>query len=81
MNQLKEYEVDFGEASVLGEHENVVRIMSIHKSKGLEFPVVIVGELNKPFNFMDLRQKLLIHVDDYLGPDCVELETRRIGST
>lgn len=81
MNQLREYEVDFGEASVLGEHENVVRIMSIHKSKGLEFPVVIVGELSKPFNFMDLRQKLLIHADDYLGPDCVEVETRRSGST
>ena len=81
MNQLQEYEVDFGEASVLGEHENVVRIMSIHKSKGLEFPVVFVGELNKPFNFSDLRQKLLIHADDYLGPDCMDVETRRSGST
>ena len=81
MNQLREYEVDFGEASVLGEHENVVRIMSIHKSKGLEFPVVFVGELNKPFNFMDLRQKLLIHADDYLGPDCMNLETRQSGPT
>lgn len=81
MNQLREYEVDFGEASVLGEHENVVRIMSIHKSKGLEFPVVFVGELNKPFNFSDLRQKLLIHADDYLGPDCIDLETRQSGPT
>lgn len=81
INQLREYEVDFGEANVLGEGEDVVRIMSIHKSKGLEFPVVFVGELSKPFNFMDLRQKILIHAEDYLGPDAMDIQTRQAGAT
>lgn len=81
IEQLNKYEVDFGEANLIGENENVVRIMSIHKSKGLEFPVVFVGELSKNFNFTDIRQSLLIHPDDYLGPDCVNMQTRETGAT
>lgn len=41
------YDVDFGEADLIGENENVVRIMSIHKSKGLEFPVVFAAGMGK----------------------------------
>src|SRR5690606_15557923 len=44
---------DLGTARALGEQEDVVRIMSIHKSKGLEFPVVFVAALGKRFNMMD----------------------------
>ena len=44
-----------------GENDNVVRIMSIHKSKGLEFPVVFLSDTGKQFNFMDLNQNILLH--------------------
>ena len=43
IDELQKYDVDFGEADMGGENEDVVRIMSIHKSKGLEFPIVIVS--------------------------------------
>ncbi len=52
IEKLRDQDGDFGEAPVLSEASNVVRIMSVHKSKGLEFPVVIVaglgGKLNLP---------------------------------
>ena len=47
MDQLRSYDIDYGEATVLGEEADVVRIMSIHKSKGLEFPVVFYPEPGK----------------------------------
>src|SRR5690625_1562522 len=50
---------DLGEARALSEQEDVVRIMTIHQSKGLEFPVVILGNINKQFNFKDLREKYI----------------------
>ena len=58
-------------ARALGENENVVRIMSIHKSKGLEFPVVFVAGLGNRFNLQDLNQNLLLHKDLGFGPDLV----------
>ena len=58
---------DFGEASVLGSHENLVQIMTIHKSKGLEFPVVILGCCGKQFNEMDTRQPVYVDPDAYLA--------------
>lgn len=61
MDQLEKYEVDFGEADVTGEHANVVHIMTIHKSKGLEFPVVFASGMGKQFNEMDLNNALLVH--------------------
>ncbi|WP_243291423.1 helicase-exonuclease AddAB subunit AddA [Bacillus sp. FJAT-47783] len=56
---------DLGAARALGEQEDVVRIMTIHSSKGLEFPVVFVAGLSKPFNMMDLNRKYLL--DKELG--------------
>jgi len=56
---------DLGAARALGEQEDVVRIMTIHSSKGLEFPVVFVAGLSKPFNMMDLNKKYLL--DKELG--------------
>ena len=47
IERLKKYNVELGEASLLGSNDNVVRIMSIHKSKGLEFPVVILTGMGK----------------------------------
>ncbi|MEH7224910.1 helicase-exonuclease AddAB subunit AddA [Bacillus sp. JJ1566] len=56
---------DLGTARALGEQEDVVRLMTIHKSKGLEFPIVFVGGLSKQFNMMDLNKKYLL--DKELG--------------
>jgi ATP-dependent helicase/nuclease subunit A len=58
---------DLGAARALGEQEDVVRIMTIHKSKGLEFPIVFVGGLNKQFNTRDLKEKVLLHKELGLG--------------
>lgn len=71
IEQLQKYDVDFGEASVLGEEEDTVRIMSIHKSKGLEYPIVFVSGLAKPFNQQDLRSKVAMHGDLGVGCDWV----------
>ncbi len=72
---------DFGAAKILGEKENVVRLMSIHKSKGLEFPVVFLAGLGKQFNKMDIRSSMLMHKDLGLGPKFVDLETRTFRDT
>ena len=69
MEQLQKYDVDFGEASLLGEEEDTVRIMSIHKSKGLEYPIVFVCGLAKSFNRQDSRSKLALHADLGIGCD------------
>ena len=69
IDQLQKYEVDFGEADVTGENEDVVRIMTIHKSKGLEFPVVFVSGMAKNFNDMDSKEKMTVHPDMGLGLD------------
>ncbi|NLW07581.1 MAG: helicase-exonuclease AddAB subunit AddA [Clostridia bacterium] len=59
---------ELGAARALGENENVVRIMSIHKAKGLEFPVVIIADLGKEFNLQDLSADNLLHGKLGLGP-------------
>ena len=70
-----------GSAKVLGENEDVVRIMSIHKSKGLEFPVVFTSGMGKQFNLMDLSNSILYHEELGFGPSYVNLETRNSYST
>lgn len=67
---------DLGTARALGEQEDVVRIMSIHKSKGLEFPVVFVAGLGKLFNQQDLRSSFLKHKELGFGPRFVDPELR-----
>lgn len=76
IRRLEKYEADMGEASVLGEQENAVRIMSIHKSKGLEYPVVFVSGMSKRFNQQDARSSLLIHSEYGLGPEAVDDKAR-----
>lgn len=67
---------DRGQAKILGENDNVVRLMSIHKSKGLEFPVVILCGLNKQFNLQDTRNKILLHKDYGIAPKFVNVDER-----
>lgn len=67
IEKLRKYDVDFGEADIVGENSNVVRIMSIHKSKGLEFPIVFVCGIAKEFNKMDARSSVVLHGDLGLG--------------
>lgn len=76
MERLDRYDVDFGEAKVTGEDDKSVRIMSIHKSKGLEFPIVFVAGMGKNFNTQDSRAKLLLHQDYGIGMDYVDLGLR-----
>ncbi|MGN0401667.1 MAG: helicase-exonuclease AddAB subunit AddA [Acetatifactor sp.] len=72
MEQLEKYDVDYGEADTLDENADVVRIMSIHKSKGLEFPVAFVAGLGKKFNLQDTNQSLILDMDFGLGTDYVD---------
>ncbi|MGC5327894.1 helicase-exonuclease AddAB subunit AddA [Brevibacillus sp. SYSU BS000544] len=72
IDRLKERGSDLGEARVVGENEDVVRIMTIHKSKGLEFPVVFVAGLGKQFNTMDMKSGFLLHKDFGFGPQVVD---------
>ncbi len=67
---------DLDAAKILSENDNVVRIMSIHKSKGLEFPVVIVAGMGKNFNLTDSNESLLLHKELGLGPRFVDTELR-----
>lgn len=76
MEQLEKYDVDYGEAELLDENADVVRIMSIHKSKGLEFPVTFVSGLSKRFNMQDANQTLIVDMDLGIGTDYVDPEKR-----
>ena len=76
IEHLQKYEIDYGEASQIGEAEDVVRIMSIHKSKGLEFPIVFVSGLGKNFNLQDSRSRLIFHPELGVGCDYVDLDLR-----
>ena len=58
---------DLGSAKLISENENVIRIMSIHKSKGLEFPIVFLSGCGKQFNLMDLNNNILLHHDMGFG--------------
>ena len=81
IEQLEKYQVDYGEADIQDENADVVRIMSIHKSKGLEFPVCFVAGLSKKFNMRDTTGRLIADVDLGLGVDYVDSERRIMGRT
>lgn len=76
IEQLQKYEVDFGEVNIYGESADTVRIMSIHKSKGLEFPVVFLSGMGKSFNQMDSRAVLVLHSRMGIGADAIDPEHR-----
>ena len=81
IEQLKKYDVDYGEASIQDEQADTVRIMSIHKSKGLEFPIVFVAGMGKQFNMSDQRGSIVIHPELGVGIDTVDLELRTKAPT
>ncbi len=81
IERLKKYDTDFGEATTAGKTREMVRIMSIHKSKGLEFPIVFLAGMGKNFNRQDIRGKLLIDADLGIGADYLNVETRVKAST
>ena len=78
IDQMHQYEVDYGEANVLDENADVVRIMTIHKSKGLEFPVCFVAGLSGRFAFktMDTTGDILCDADMGLGINYIDLNYR-----
>ena len=76
IDRMRERGGDLGTARALGEQEDVVRIMSIHRSKGLEFPVVFTAGLGKQFNMQDLNRPFLMHKDLGYGPRHVDNEVR-----
>jgi len=72
---------DMGAPKLIGENEDVIRIMSIHKSKGLEFPVVFLCGTGKQFNLQDLNQNILLHQDIGFGPKYINYERKIAYST
>lgn len=72
IERIEQYEIESGEASVITENDNSVRLMTIHKSKGLEFPVVFLVSMGKQFNRMDYASKIVIHPDLGVGIDCMD---------
>ena len=76
IEQLKKYDVDYGEAGILDEQSDTVRIMSIHKSKGLEFPVVFAAGKGKRFNTQDTKGSMILHPEWGVGLDDIDIERR-----
>lgn len=76
IERLKKYDTDFGEASGAGEQDRTVRIMSIHKSKGLEFPVVFLAGMGKRFNRQDAYGRILLDADLGAASDYLDLDLR-----
>ena len=76
IDRIRDSSRDLGTARALGEKENVVRVTSIHKSKGLEFPVVFLAGLGRKFNFRDLNKDIIFHNVLGVGPQLVDLESR-----
>jgi ATP-dependent helicase/nuclease subunit A len=81
IEQLGKYEVDFGEAGTLDENADVVRLMSIHKSKGLEFPICFVAGMSKSFNFRDIYNSVVSDMDLGIGTHAIDLEKRILYRT
>ena len=81
IENLKNNNKDLTAAKVIGENENVVRIMSIHKSKGLEFPYVFVSSTNKKINLKDLNDTVLLHEQIGFGPEYIDIKRKIQYST
>lgn len=76
IERLKKFDEDFAEGAASLDNENLVRIMSIHKSKGLEFPIVILAGTHKNINFMDATAPVLVDQNLGIAVDYVDLERR-----
>ncbi len=76
IERMQKFDVDFAEATLLGENENLVRVMSIHKSKGLEFPVVFVAGMDKKINLSDAGGDVIIDKDLGIGTNAIYMDKR-----
>ena len=76
IDKVKTSSGDMGSAKLIGESENVIRIMSIHKSKGLEFPIVFLCGTGKKFNLQDLNNSILLHQDIGIGPKYIDKDRK-----
>ena len=73
IEKLRTSSGDLGAAKIIGENDNVVRIMSIHKSKGLEFPIVFLVNTNKQFNEQDIKKNsVLLHQEMGIGAKYID---------
>lgn len=81
MDRIKTSSGDLGAAKLIGENEDVIRIMSIHKSKGLEFPIVFLSGTGKKFNMQDLNQPIILHEELGFGPKLIDSKKRIEYST
>lgn len=76
IEKLNKYNVEQGEANVAGENDNTVKLMTIHKSKGLEYPVVFVAGMGKKMNMQDVSKKLVIHHTMGIGLNKIDVDRR-----
>ena len=81
IDKVKTNSGDLSSAKIIGENDDVVRIMSIHKSKGLEFPVVFLSSTGRKFNLRDLNTPILLHQDMGFGPQYIDSEKKIEYST
>lgn len=81
INKVKTNSGDSSSAKIVGENDDVIRIMSIHKSKGLEFPVVILASTGKKFNMQDLNTPLLMEQEIGFGPQYIDSDKKIEFST
>jgi len=73
---IRKYDIDYGEANISDENDDTVRIMSIHKSKGLEFPICFLCGMNKGFNMMDTRAAVLTDSAYGIATDVIDVNRR-----
>ncbi|MCM1161201.1 MAG: helicase-exonuclease AddAB subunit AddA [Roseburia sp.] len=76
IQRMEKYSIDSGEANILDERADTVRIMTIHKSKGLEFPICFVSGLSKRFNMQDIQSPVLLDMDWGIGTDMIDPKAR-----
>lgn len=81
IENIKKAEEEEGSAKLLSESDNLVRVMTIHKSKGLEFPVVFVSDMGKEFNMTDTRSDVVMHQKLGLGFNYMDLKNRTVYAT
>ena len=74
IEKIKTSSKDMDSAKVIGENDDVIRIMSIHKSKGLEFPIVFLSSTSKKVNLQDLNSNLLLHQNIGIGPQYINYD-------
>ncbi len=76
IDKLKKYEIDYGQANLTDENDNAVRLMTIHKSKGLEFPVCIIANTNRKYNESDIYADILPDMDYGIGMSHMDYKKR-----